>query len=41
VADLVAAHGVPVQKGLFGGHMHVASINDGPVTFLLESSKLF
>ena len=28
-------------NGAFGEYMHVASINDGPVTFLLDSAKLF
>ncbi len=37
VAELIAQRGVAVEKGVFGGHMHVSSINDGPVTFLLES----
>ncbi len=41
VAQLIAAADVPVQKGSFGAHMHVTSINDGPVTFLLDSSRLF
>jgi len=41
VADLIGAQGVPVEKGIFGEYMHVASINDGPVTFILDSSKLF
>ena len=41
VAELIAEKGVPVEKGTFGGYMHVSSINDGPVTFLLDSSKLF
>ena len=40
-ADLIAEQGVPVEKGVFGGYMHVTSINDGPVTFLLDSAKLF
>jgi D-tyrosyl-tRNA(Tyr) deacylase len=35
--DLVAKQGVTVEKGIFGGHMHISSINDGPVTFLLDS----
>jgi D-tyrosyl-tRNA(Tyr) deacylase len=26
-----------VQSGIFGAHMEVALINDGPVTFWLES----
>ena len=41
VAGLIAASGVPVEKGAFGEYMHVTSINDGPVTFLLDSTKLF
>jgi len=40
-AELIAAQGVPVGKGVFGGYMHVSSINDGPVTFLLDSGRLF
>ncbi|MBI4549635.1 MAG: D-aminoacyl-tRNA deacylase [Candidatus Omnitrophica bacterium] len=27
--------GVPVSEGVFGAHMEVALLNDGPVTFLL------
>ena len=41
VIALVAEQGVSVEKGTFGGYMHVSSINDGPVTFLLDSSRLF
>lgn len=41
VAGLIGAQGVPVEKGIFGEYMHVASINDGPVTFMLDSAKLF
>ena len=36
VAGLRAA-GVPVQTGIFGAHMQVALLNDGPVTILLEA----
>jgi D-tyrosyl-tRNA(Tyr) deacylase len=32
---------IGVEKGVFGEYMHVSSINDGPVTFLLDSSRLF
>jgi len=39
--DLIEQRGVTVAKGAFGEHMHVSSINDGPVTFLLDSTKLF
>ena len=41
VAELIAEQGIPVEKGVFGEYMHVSSINDGPVTFLLDSTKLF
>ena len=41
VADLITVAGVPVEKGVFGAYMQVASQNDGPVTFLLDSCKLF
>jgi D-tyrosyl-tRNA(Tyr) deacylase len=41
VGELISQHGVTVEKGLFGEYMHVSSINDGPVTFLLDSSRLF
>lgn len=41
VAELIASQGVPLEKGVFGEYMHVASINDGPVNFLLDSTKLF
>lgn len=37
VASLINQLGVVVEKGVFGAHMHVSSVNDGPVTFLLES----
>jgi D-tyrosyl-tRNA(Tyr) deacylase len=41
VTELIAEHGIIVEKGAFGEYMHVSSINDGPVTFLLDSTKLF
>ena len=41
VADLIRKQGVPVEKGVFGEYMQVTSTNDGPVTFLLDSTKLF
>ena len=33
--------GVPVATGSFGADMAVASVNDGPVTILLDTRKLF
>ena len=41
VAGLIGEQGVPVETGVFGGYMHVSSVNDGPVTLLLDSGKLF
>jgi D-tyrosyl-tRNA(Tyr) deacylase len=41
VIELIAQQGVAVEKGEFGEYMHVSSINDGPVTFLLDSTRLF
>ena len=32
---------VSVETGVFAAHMDVTSINDGPVTFLLDSKKTF
>jgi D-tyrosyl-tRNA(Tyr) deacylase len=39
--ELIAGRGVAVETGVFGEYMHVTSTNDGPVTFLLDSSRLF
>ena len=33
--------GIPVENGVFRTHMMVHLINDGPVTILLDSRKLF
>ncbi len=41
VCELIAAQGIVVQRGTFGAHMDVRLWNDGPVTILLDSSKLF
>lgn len=35
-ADALRALGAPVQTGVFGAHMSVELVNDGPVTVLLE-----
>ena len=37
----VRGQGVPVETGRFQQHMDVALVNDGPVTLLLDSGKLF
>jgi D-tyrosyl-tRNA(Tyr) deacylase len=39
--ELVAGRGIAVEKGVFGEYMHVTSTNDGPINFLIDSSKLF
>lgn len=33
------AGGLTVETGMFGAHMHVELLNDGPVTFLLDSRR--
>jgi D-tyrosyl-tRNA(Tyr) deacylase len=35
--EALRAAGVPVKTGIFGAHMHVELVNDGPVTILLEA----
>jgi D-tyrosyl-tRNA(Tyr) deacylase len=37
----IAEAGVSVGRGSFGAHMELALVNDGPVTILLDSRKLF
>ena len=41
VAGSLRAGGLPVGEGSFGAQMAVELVNDGPVTILLDSSKLF
>lgn len=36
---LLAAEGVPVEKGVFQAHMEVSLVNDGPVTLWLEKES--
>ena len=33
--------GIPVKTGIFQADMQVSSVNDGPVTILLDSRRLF
>jgi D-aminoacyl-tRNA deacylase len=40
-ANLIADKGLEVAKGVFGTNMQVKSINDGPVTFIMDSARLF
>jgi len=35
--EALRAGGVPVETGVFGAHMRVELVNDGPVTILLET----
>ena len=37
----VRAQGIEVATGVFREHMQVELVNDGPVTLLLDSNKLF
>ena len=41
LAERIRAAGVPVETGRFRAEMAVESINDGPVTILLDSRKAF
>ena len=38
--ETIQAKGVPVESGVFAAHMDIDSINDGPVTLLLDSRKV-
>ena len=35
--QLLEGHGVSVSEGIFGAHMKVQLVNDGPVTILVEN----
>lgn len=39
--EKIKAAGLRAGTGRFGAHMEVALVNDGPVTILLDSRKLF
>ena len=39
--SIVKSMGVTVEEGIFQTHMLVRIYNDGPVTILLDSNKLF
>ncbi|MBA2391592.1 MAG: D-tyrosyl-tRNA(Tyr) deacylase [Ktedonobacteraceae bacterium] len=38
--EAIATYGIPVEGGLFGAHMEVNLLNDGPVTIWLDSKDL-
>ena len=37
----ISSSDVTIQTGMFGEQMDVSSINDGPINFLVDSSRLF
>jgi len=39
--EAIRQKGISVETGVFAAHMDVTSINNGPVTLLLDSNKLF
>lgn len=39
--EIVRQHGIHVECGRFRTHMEVSLVNDGPVTMMLDSQKLF
>ncbi len=41
VAECLRATGIAVGTGIFGAHMEVDLVNDGPVTLLLDTRKVF
>ena len=41
LVEQLRATGLHVETGQFQAHMNVALVNDGPVTILLDSRKLF
>ncbi len=38
--EALVAHGLKVEGGVFGAHMEVELLNDGPVTIWLDSEQL-
>lgn len=38
---LLETRGIAVRYGVFGAHMEVELVNDGPVTILIDSKKVF
>lgn len=37
--EALRSQGIPVKTGVFGAHMEVGLVNDGPVTLILERSS--
>ncbi|HEU5118249.1 MAG TPA: D-aminoacyl-tRNA deacylase [Isosphaeraceae bacterium] len=40
-AEAISERGVPVARGVFRAEMQVSLVNEGPVTLLLDSRRLF
>ena len=40
VCDQLSAAGLSIGRGVFGAHMDVDAINDGPICILLDSKRL-
>lgn len=38
--NTLAAYGLKIESGVFGAHMHIELLNDGPVTIWLDSEQL-
>lgn len=36
--EMIRQENIPVQTGVFGAHMHVDLLNDGPVTIIMNSA---
>jgi len=41
LAELIRKQGITVAQGQFAAHMHIESVNDGPVNILLDSERIF
>ena len=41
LVERLRSDGLPIATGVFQAHMAVALVNDGPVTILIDSRKLF
>jgi D-tyrosyl-tRNA(Tyr) deacylase len=41
LVDALRGYGVLAQTGRFAAHMHVESVNDGPICILLDSRRVF
>jgi len=38
--EAITVYGLRVTDGIFGAHMHVELLNDGPVTIWMDSEEL-